>query len=401
MLFRILVGLPSFNEVDTIARVTHDIDVALSTLPFPCDALLVNADNSSTDGTTDAFLSVVTQRDKRIVTTPYAAGKGANWRALLRITLDWGFDCALFVDTDLAGVPESWTHALIGAVQAGANFCFPLRPPTWNGSDLTYQLAYPLLAGVFGADLREPLCGEIALSARAVRQALCPEWTLDELRFGVDFRVASIAATQTWQAVILPVPRQNKLRSFSADASGEYRMGAKFAEVSGAIRSRVSWRLRQPPPRTFEVNSARAPVDPEHLAPLYDADITQLAEMTTRRLRAEARSGALAIFPSQLAGRLQAHTNSAAVTRGLSWELWRECLFAWIASHNNREQGAIPDDLFEILFLNRVVGHHTEIVGMTDWYSTVLEQARDLFLHRHVLWTETSDRHSPSSSVVE
>lgn len=65
------------------------------------------------------------------------------------------------MDSDLAEVPQSWVHALVGVIYEGADFCFPVRPPTWNGGDLTYQLAYPLLAGTFGADLREPLCRDL------------------------------------------------------------------------------------------------------------------------------------------------------------------------------------------------------------------------------------------------
>ena len=47
--FRVLVGLPSYNEADTIAAVTADLDAAVTTLPFPAEALLVNADNASTE----------------------------------------------------------------------------------------------------------------------------------------------------------------------------------------------------------------------------------------------------------------------------------------------------------------------------------------------------------------
>lgn len=128
MPFRILVGLPSFNEVDSIAKVTRDIEAALATLPFPADALLVNADNSSTDGTPDAFLSVATKYEKKIVATPHHAGKGANWKALLEFATERGVDAVLLVDTDLAEAPESWVHTLVGSVREGADFCFPLRP---------------------------------------------------------------------------------------------------------------------------------------------------------------------------------------------------------------------------------------------------------------------------------
>lgn len=387
MSFRVLAGLPSFNEADTIAKVTTDIDASLSTLPFPAEAQLVNADSSSTDGTPEAFLAAPTASPKKWITTPHAGGKGSNWQALLQLACDQHVDAILLIDTDLAEVPESWVQSLLGAVHNGIDFCYPLRPPTWNGGDLTYQLAYPALAGVFGADLREPLCGDLALSGRAADIILRERWTPSELRFGVDFLLASIAITQQWKTISLTTRRRNKLRSFSATPTGEYRMGAKFAEVATAIQYRAALRLRQPPPEYFVPSPVDTPAGNGLVVPDHDPDIVELAESTSRRLRADDRDSKFAVFPAALAQRLHHHVTSDAVSRGLGWEDWRECLFSWISNHLASPDRSIPIELLETLFLNRVVGHHSEIAGTADWYTTVLDQARDAFTHRHVLWT--------------
>jgi hypothetical protein len=92
------------------------------------------------------------------------------------------------------------------------------------------------------------------------------------------------------------------------------------------------------------------------------------------------------VFPAALAQRLRHHVTSDTITYGLGWEDWRECLFAWIHNHQACPDQAIPIELLETLFLNRVVGHHSEIVGTTDWYTTVLDQARDAFTQRHAPW---------------
>jgi len=384
MPLRIVVGLPSFNEADTIAKVARDIDAGLVGLPFDAEALLVNADNSSTDGTPEAFPAAPTISVKTVLTTGHQAGKGANWLAVLRLAADRGADAVLLVDSDLAEVPDSWVHALVGSVHEGADFCFPLRPPTWNGGDLTYQLAYPLLAGTFGANLREPLCGDIALSESAVKAVLAETWTASELRFGVDFLVASAAVTRSWQTVDLTYRRRNKLRSFSSNTDGDYRMGAKFAEVSDAIRHRVALRLLQDPPDSLPSSRSATPSDVRTVS-LHDNDIAELAVSTSRRLLADAHQGTLSSFPPALADRLAHHATSAAAVRGLSWPDWRDCLFAWIMGRDTQGR-RIPTELLETLFLNRVVGHHREIAGTADWYTTVVHQAEDVFAHRHELW---------------
>jgi hypothetical protein len=384
--FRILVGLPSFNEADTIAAVTADLDAAVTTLPFPAEALLVNADNASTDGTPGTFLATATTSPKHVITTAHAAGKGTNTVALLRFGCEQDFDAIVSVDTDLAEVPASWIHALVGAVYEGTEVCYPLRPPTWNGGDLTYQLAYPVLAGVFGSDLREPLCGDIALSRRAAQRILAEPWAAGEFRYGGDFLIASLAVTQPWRTVTLTRKRRNKLRSFSTVPGGEYRMGGKFAENARAVQRRAALRLRQDPPDRLVPSASQTPVEPDFVVPADDPDIALLAESTGRRLRGDARDEAFTAFPAPLAGQLQFHASSDGVSRGLPWPTWRDCLVAWIRNHDTPAERAIPVELLETLFLSRVVGHHAEIAGTRGWYSTVLDQAQDLFTHRHALW---------------
>jgi hypothetical protein len=381
MSYRILVGLPSFNEADTIATVARDIDRGIATLPFPADAVIVNADNSSTDGTLDVFLAAPTTSPKSAIATPYAAGKGTNWRALLEHAANESVDAVLFVDSDLAAVPESWVHTLLGHIREGADFCFPRRPPTWNGGDLTYHLAYPAIAGVFGADLAEPLCGDLALSQAAVRLLLDQDWTEVEHRFGVDFLLATCAVTTHWDVAALAARRRNKLRSFSTGPDGEYRMGAKFAEVATAVAYRARQRLAHPSPETF--TPTPAPAGDGRIVPDRDPDIAALAISTARQLRTDLNSGALSALPTPLAGRIEQHVRNGA-DQGLDWPTWRACLFHWIRQTPGAD--AISVDLFETLFLNRVVGHHREIAGTANWYNTVHNQAQDAFTHRHTLW---------------
>jgi hypothetical protein len=383
--FRLLVGLPSFNEADTIAKVSTDIDAALASLPYDVEALLVNADNSSTDGTTEAFLASPTESPKQVVLTPHASGKGSNWRALLELVRDQSFDAALLVDSDLAEVPASWVHALVSAVRDGADFCFPLRPPTWNGGDLTYQLAYPVIAGVFGADLREPLCGDIAVSRHGVERVLAEKWTPDELRFGVDTVVASIAVTQDWRLAAVESRRRNKLRSFYIAATGEYRMGDKFAEVVRALKHRVARRTQLPAPDLFHESPMPTPHGNGLPVPLDDSDIARLAESTSCRLCGDLATDSFSVFPDPLQKQLAQHIGSGDIIHGLPWALWRDCLLAWF--HPNSDQQATDSvKLVETLFLSRVVGHHREIAGRADWYGSVRDQAKDLFGHRLSLW---------------
>ncbi|MGH8887197.1 MAG: hypothetical protein ACRDYX_18900 [Egibacteraceae bacterium] len=386
MPFRVVVGLPSFNEADTIAGVTAAVDAAVTTVPFPAKALLVNADSSSTDRTPEVFLATPTKTGKKVVNTGHASGKGTNTLALLRLALEEDADSIISVDTDLAEVPASWIHALLGAIREGVDFCYPLRPPTWNGGDLTYQLAYPALAGVWGVDLREPLCGDIALSGHACDLILKERWSPGELRYGGDFLIASLAAAQSWTTVTLSRKRRNKLRSFAAAADGDYRMGAKFAENALAVQRCAGLRLEQQAPKQLVPSPSHTPAGAGFVVPRYDPDLERLAASTSRRLRIDARHDAFKVFPGSLADRLHEHATSTEASRGLDWPTWRDCVLAWLQNHDAPADRTISVDLLETLFLNRVVGHHTEIAGTAGWYDTVRAQALDLYARRYRLW---------------
>lgn len=377
MPYRVLIGLPSYCEADTISTVTADVDKAAATLPFSADVTLVNADNASPDGTSEAFLATPTVHPKHVLTTK-RPGKGINSHALMRFQVDHRFDAMLTVDTDLAEVPAEWVHAMLAGVRDGADFCYPSRPPRWNGADLTYHLAYPVLAAAFGADLREPLSGDLAVSSSGAKLALDMPWTDDDLRFGGDFRLAALASTRSWRTVTLSTKRRNKLRSFTASDDG-YRMGAKFAENAAAVRRSVAERINAgPAPAGLQDDPNPPPSTTEHV-PLQDHDMDALASSTARNLRAAAGRGSFDQFQTTTANRLRALAASDP-NRGLDWPLWRDCLVAWL------RDPSIATDTLEDLFLGRVVGHHREIAGSADWYGTVVEQAMDLFTRRHLLW---------------
>ena len=390
MTYRLLIGLPSYNEAETIAKVASDIDQALLTLPFPVDAVLLNCDNASTDNTTGRFLEATTHFPKRVVTTEHAAGKGTNTVAILQHVTDDSFDAVISVDTDLAEVPQEWIHGLAEALHEGADYCYPIRPPRWNGGDLTYHLAYPALAGVYGVDLREPLCGDVALSRRAAQKVLSEQWTDGDLRYGGDFLIASLATTEAWTCISLGAKRWNKLRSFSGVTDDDYRMGGKFRENALSVRHRARARIAAgPPPTRLVPMGVRTPVDSAFVVPDRDHDIDRLARGTASRLRRDAEEHAFLMFAPNIASKLADLATADDAMQGLPWPLWRDVLATWISPEAMGAGGAVPVGLLETLFLSRVVAHHHEIAGKPGWYQSVVEQGLDLFDHRHDLWQTT------------
>ncbi len=53
----IVVGIPSANEVESIARITEQVDRGLSEYFPEMQCAIINSDNHSADGTREAFFS--------------------------------------------------------------------------------------------------------------------------------------------------------------------------------------------------------------------------------------------------------------------------------------------------------------------------------------------------------
>lgn len=383
-MLRLMIGLPSSNEAESIPRVTADVDAALSTLPVLAEATLVNVDNSTSEATVHAFLRTPTRAPKVVLSTSCHVGKGANTLALLNHMCERDFDALISVDTDLAGIPASWIHQMAVRLANGADACFPLRPAVWNGADLTYHLAYPVLAGVFGADLPEPLCGEIGLSRAMAEALLRHEWTAGEKRFGGDLLIAGLATKYDWHLLPLASARSNPGRSYRPGA-GSTRMGEKFTHNLLATRALLARRTALLPPSHLppHPHGPRSVTTP---APRNDPTITAVGHAAAKALQEHATAGNLEVLAPDLARDI---LRTATPTSGLAWSLWRDSLLTFLKSDTDASPKA---EVMETLFLLRVVGHHHEIAGQRDWYPTVVGQAHDFFEYRHDLWTDTTPR---------
>ena len=81
----IIVGIPSYNEADSIAFPTDVSSRGLINY-FPLKkSVIINVDNRSPDGTMDTFMSTPTKVPKIYISTPKGVkGKGNNLKNLFK-----------------------------------------------------------------------------------------------------------------------------------------------------------------------------------------------------------------------------------------------------------------------------------------------------------------------------
>lgn len=227
----IIIGIPSWNEAETIRDVTAMIDCAARARLDPAQCLLVNADNRSTDGTSDLFMQTPTViRKKVLLSEAGKRGKGRNFRQLFELMIALDARALVTLDADLDAVPVDWIPALLHPIDAGeTDMAIPLYPRFWYDGNLTNQIIAPLIAGVTGVPIRQPIAGEFAFGREFVTSLLREDWTEDVEHFGIDIFCVLCALRRPDRIVQTPMSH-GKVHSWRSDTAEEVEteMAYKF-----------------------------------------------------------------------------------------------------------------------------------------------------------------------------
>ena len=196
----ILVGIPSYNNADTVGHVVRAVGAGLAK-HFPDHrAVLVNSDGGSSDDTTaivartavDApHLFIGDQQSvlHRIV-TPYhgIAGKGSAFRTIFEIARRLNARACAVVDADLRSISPEWIELLLQPLlEEGYDYVAPYYLRHKYDGTITNSLAYPLTRALYGQQIRQPIGGEFGFSGPLASHYLDQHvWESEVARFGID-----------------------------------------------------------------------------------------------------------------------------------------------------------------------------------------------------------------------
>lgn len=196
----LLVGIPSYNNADTIEHVVRAVSAGLAKY-FPGKrAVLVNSDGGSTDGTPDVVAKTVVdlgtmfisdQRDAlHKIITPYQGlpGKGSALRTIFEIARGLNAKACAVVDSDLRSITPEWIGLLLQPiVEEGYDYVAPYYLRHKYDGTITNSIVYPLTRTLYGYRIRQPIGGEFGFSGRlAAHYADQQVWESEVARFGVD-----------------------------------------------------------------------------------------------------------------------------------------------------------------------------------------------------------------------
>ena len=183
----LVVGIPSYNEADNIAFVVKQIDSGLQQYYPDKNALIINVDNNSPDGTKKVFLRTQTKTDKKYISTlPGVKGKGNNFYNLFQEIKKLRPRACLVVDADLQSIEPDWIKKMLQPILDGYDYILPLYSRNEYDGSITNTIVYPVLYGILGINLRQPIAGDFSFSPNLSAAWLQPDWQESTRQFGID-----------------------------------------------------------------------------------------------------------------------------------------------------------------------------------------------------------------------
>ncbi|MBW2610513.1 MAG: glycosyltransferase [Deltaproteobacteria bacterium] len=197
----IIVGIPSYNEADSISFPTDVASRGLLTYFSDKKSVIINVDNNSPDGTKDAFMNTPTKVPKIYISTPEGVkGKGNNFLNLFEAAVELNAKAVVVVDADLKSITPQWIQYLGEPVFAGFNYVTPIYVRHKYDGSITNHIAYPLIRTLFGLRVRQPIGGDFGFSGRMARAFLSEKLWTDRIgNFGIDIWMTSIAIARRFK----------------------------------------------------------------------------------------------------------------------------------------------------------------------------------------------------------
>ena len=183
----IAVGLASYNEADSISHPTRQADLGLRQYFPELKPVIINCDNHSPDNTAKAFLETETEVGKIYITTPPdTPGKGYNFENMFRKACELGVKVLICVDADLRSITPEWIKYFGQAIMQGYDYATPIYSRHKYDGTITNNICYPLVYGLLGQKIRQPIGGDFALSQQVYQHFLKQMWHRTTKQYGID-----------------------------------------------------------------------------------------------------------------------------------------------------------------------------------------------------------------------
>ena len=179
---QVVLGIPTFNNRETVERVAEASLAALAKQLTPQRTVIVNADGASKDGTPEHLRAVIGDKAPlvqirypvypvRRLSAPLAGvpGRQEAASAIFALSKQLGAGVCTVFDADLESVTADWIDRLVSPVlDDGMDMVVPCYQRHKFDGMINSAIVSPFLRALYGKRLRQPAGADLSFSARLV-----------------------------------------------------------------------------------------------------------------------------------------------------------------------------------------------------------------------------------------
>ena len=353
----IIVGIPSYNESDSIGFVVQQATAGLKKYFSQYSCLIINVDNNSPDNTKQAFLSTPTNGIKKayVTTPPGVKGKGNNFYNLFKIVKELKPKAVVVVDADLKSITPEWIKNLAEPIMRGADMVTPMYSRHKYDGTITNNIVYPIIVGLLGRNIRQPIGGDFSFSSRLAEHWLKQEWSETIRQFGIDIFMTTNAILGGFK--ICSTNLGAKIHKVKDPGES---LGPMFKQVIGTLFSVINANKE-----SISNNGIEQPLifgDTELQEP-------QMMCINTENLRKNfnnGRSKHLPVLKQYLSEETYEELRKISLeAEGISPELWARTLYDLLLAYPKAENKPLLLEAMQPLYFGRVYSFAKESAGLS------------------------------------
>jgi glycosyltransferase involved in cell wall biosynthesis len=200
----ILVGIPSYNNMETVDHVIEMVSEGLYNHFKDLRSVIMVADGGSTDDTRDVADATATKPWQEKLVTIYRgpAGKGTALRSIFEAADRLKVKACMVVDSDLRSITGDWVkHLLDPVIVQDYDFVAPIYCRHKYDGTITNNVVYHLTRTLYGKRIRQPIGGDFAISLKTANFYMNQDvWETDIAKFGVDIWMTTSALVNGFKA---------------------------------------------------------------------------------------------------------------------------------------------------------------------------------------------------------
>lgn len=381
----LIVGIPSYNEADSIGYVVEQVDLGLTKYFGNYKCKIVNIDNDSPDNTKEVFLNTSTKTEKVYITTPPGVkGKGNNFLNLFTYASTHKVKAVVVVDSDLKSITPEWVKKLIEPVLFNnKDFVSPLYLRHKYDGTITNHVIYPLVYSLFNTNIRQPIGGDFGLSKKIIDYYLLQVWEETTKQYGIDIFMtmhALLGGFKTEQVLL-----GAKIHKTSTPKLGEMATQVITTFFNTLINNKQKFsELNGNPPATQEIITSE---EPPNIIGIEAEAIKQISLdgfNNNKKMMEEIFNG--------LSTKVQ---NIFSVDFNINSKLWAQIVYKFLNVYQNSNERAKMIDSFKALYFARLHSFMNETTNLSslEAENVILEQGK-------IFHSKKSDWITPAQKIT-